>query len=66
MSRASYKGTLRGDAIVWKANYNVEVFTGESIDLNLMPSSITLNNVLINKKSATIKEKGGQTTAHNS
>jgi hypothetical protein len=63
MSRADYKGTLRGDAIVWKANYNVEVFTGESVDLNLMPSSITLNDVLINKKSATIKEKNGQFVA---
>lgn len=63
MSRAIYKGVLRGDAIVWKANYNVEVFTGESVNLKLMPSSITLNDVLINKKSATIKEKDGQFVA---
>lgn len=63
MSRAVYKGVLRGDAIVWKVNYNVEVFTGESVNLNLMPSSITLSDVLINKKAATIKEKDGQFVA---
>jgi len=60
ISRAKYSGKLKNKSMTFTANYDVELFTGESINLPLMPSSVTLNDVKIDKKPATIMEKNGE------
>ena len=60
MSRASYDGELRDDALVWTARFQVEIFGGESVTLPLMPSSVTLNDVRVDGAPATVLEENGR------
>jgi hypothetical protein len=60
VSRASYDGELRDDALVWTARYQVEIFQGESVTLPLMPSSVTLNDVRVDGAPATVLEEDGR------
>lgn len=57
MSRANYNGKLIDDMVTFMADYDVELFTGESVNVTLMPSSVTLNDIKIDDQSATIIEE---------
>jgi len=59
ISQAAYSGDYQGDAIVWTADFKIDIFTGESVHLRLMPSVVTLNQVTIDKATATITEENG-------
>ncbi len=59
LSRATYIGTLKDKALVWRAGYDVEAFSGELITLPLMPNNITLSDIHVDGKPATVlNEKG--------
>jgi hypothetical protein len=60
ISRALYSGELREKALVWTARFQVETFTGEQITLPLMPSSVTLNDIRVDGKPATVIEEEGR------
>lgn len=60
MSRANYQGQLSDGAVIFTAKYDVELFTGESINIPLIANSVTLNDILIDDKPATILEKKGK------
>ncbi|MCP4700078.1 MAG: hypothetical protein GY862_24980 [Gammaproteobacteria bacterium] len=54
MSRAHYRGELRGDALVWTARLNVEIFSGERVALPLLPRGVTLSDVLVDDVQAVV------------
>ncbi len=58
ISRAEYSGELRGDALVWTGQFQVEVFNGEMITLPVMPSSVTLSDIRIDGEPATVLVEG--------
>lgn len=60
MSRASYWGKLSGDALLWRAEYDVELFEGERVELPLMPSSVTLGELRVDGKPAVVLEADGR------
>ena len=59
VSRANYQGELQDGAVIFKVIFDVELFTGEEINVPLMSNLITLNDVKVDNKSATIFEKNG-------
>lgn len=59
MSRALYEGSLESHAINWNAEFDVQVFAGESVSVRLMPSSVTLSDVRVDDKAATVMDEGG-------
>ncbi len=59
ISRAVYSGALHGDAVVWTARYQVEVFSGQQITLPLMASTVALNDVRIDGEPATVLADDG-------
>ncbi len=63
ISRAKYSGKLSQGVIVFSAKYDVELFTGESVNIPLIANSVTLNDVIIDNKPATILQKNGQFNA---
>ncbi len=54
LSRASYAGQLAGDAVVWKGELTVELLGEESVTLPLLPSSVTLRELQVDGREATI------------
>ena len=42
VSRARYDGEIQGRALNWIAEFDVEIFEGELVNLPLMPSTVTL------------------------
>ncbi len=54
VSRANYQGQLVDQVFTFAATFYVELFTGESIDLPLLPNTVTLNDVTIDGLPATI------------
>jgi hypothetical protein len=54
ISRAHYRGELREDAILWAADYQVELFSGEWVTLPLLPTRVTLSDIQVDGQSATI------------
>ncbi len=60
MSRAKYVGKLSDGVVTFSAKYDIELFTGESVNIPLIANSVTLNDVLVDNKSATILERDGQ------
>jgi hypothetical protein len=54
ISRAKYKGKLNSETFTFNAQYDVELFTNESINVALMPNTVTLNDVKVDEKVATI------------
>ena len=60
MSRAHYRGELRGDALLWEAQYDVEIFVTEPVTLALMPISVTLGDLRIDGERATVLEEDGR------
>ncbi len=62
LSRASYSGTLRGDAVAWSGELTVELLGTDSITLPLFPASVTLSNVQVDGREASILVQGGAFT----
>ena len=62
ISRAIYERELRDDALVWTAEFQVEVFTGELVTLPVMPASVTLNDIRIDGEPATVIEEDSHFT----
>lgn len=62
VSRAAYSGELLDDALVWRARYQVKVFSGEVISLPLMPNTVTLKDIRIDGEIATVLEDNGHFT----
>ena len=58
MGRASYKGRLTGDAVTWSGEIVVEVFTDDTITLDLLPRSTTLREVRVDGRPAPIMVHG--------
>jgi len=59
ISRANYQGQLNDKTVTFDAQYAIELFTGESINIDLMPNTVTLNDVKVNEKSATVFDQDG-------
>ena len=59
VSRAAYDGRLLEEALVWTARFQVEVFSGEEVKLPLLPSGVTLNDLKIDGRAATVLEDEG-------
>ncbi len=60
LSRATYSGRLEEKALVWQARYDVEAFSGELITVPLMPNSITLSDIYLDGKPATVLTENGR------
>ncbi|MDH3474591.1 MAG: hypothetical protein OEM59_12940, partial [Rhodospirillales bacterium] len=60
ISRALYSGALKEDALVWTADFQVEVFGGGRTTLPLMPSGVTLSDIRVDGEAATVLEQDGQ------
>ena len=58
VGRASYKGRAIGDAVTWSGEISVEVFTDETITLDLLPRSTTLREVSVDGRPAPIVING--------
>ncbi|MBL4661848.1 MAG: hypothetical protein JKY19_15930 [Alcanivoracaceae bacterium] len=54
ISRANYQGKLAGGAVTFSTQYDVELFTNETINVPLIPTGVTLNDVKIDNQSATV------------
>lgn len=63
ISRATYDGVLKDDAVVWTARFQVEMFAEEQIILPLMPASVTLNDIRVDGGPATVLEQSGRFSA---
>jgi len=57
-SRASYSGTLQGNAVQWKGELQVELFSDESVTLALIPRQVTLTNLQVDGNDAPIVVDG--------
>lgn len=57
LSRASYQGTLQGDAVLWRGTYDVEVWSEGAITLPLLWDGVTMSNVLVDGKAAPILQQ---------
>jgi len=58
VGRASYKGRSTGDAVTWSGEIAVEIFTDESVTLDLLPRTTTLREVSIDGRPAPIVVHG--------
>jgi len=58
VGRAGYKGRLTGDAVTWSGEIVVEVFTDDTITLDLLPRSTTLREVTVDGRPAPILVHG--------
>ncbi len=54
LSRARYAGQLAGDAVVWSGELTVELLGDETLTLPLLPSSVTLRDLKVDGREATI------------
>lgn len=59
LSRAHYRGELKANALLWRADYQVEVFTGELITLPLLADTVTLSDIRIDNEPAMILVEEG-------
>ncbi len=57
-SRAHYRAALSGNAIVWRGEFRVELFADETATLHLLPRKVTLTNLLVDGKEASILVDG--------
>ena len=60
LSRASYTGRLSGDAVAWTAQLTVELFTEATILLPLLPQTVTLSDLQVDSKAASILVEGNK------
>ncbi len=54
VSRAAYRGRLKGQAVVWEGEIGVELFSDETVHLQLLPASVTLSDVAVDGRPGTI------------
>jgi len=54
LSRAAYVGELINQALVWTATYEVTSFQNKEFELPILPDNMTLTNVTIDDKKATV------------
>jgi len=54
LSRAEYKGELKGEAMAFTAEFSVEVFAGRALTLPLMPRAVALAEVTVDGKRAPV------------
>ncbi|MCZ6838781.1 MAG: hypothetical protein O7G13_05865 [Alphaproteobacteria bacterium] len=59
ISRATYTGELREDALIWTGEFEVEIFSGGRITLPVMPSGVTLSDISVDGETATVFENDG-------
>ncbi|MCU7960050.1 MAG: hypothetical protein KZQ58_08645 [gamma proteobacterium symbiont of Bathyaustriella thionipta] len=59
LSRAHYQGELQNKSIAWKALYDLQVFSGESITLPLMPAGTILSDIRLDGKAAPVLQDDG-------
>lgn len=57
-SRALYSGKLSGDSVVWRGEFRVELFSDETVKLQLLPRGVTLTNLQVDGKEASILVDG--------
>ena len=60
VSRARYTGEIQGQALVWNAEFDVEIFQGELVNLPLMPSTAILGELRVDGEQATVVEEQGR------
>lgn len=60
LSRAHYRGELAGEAVLWQADFDVELSTGEQVTLPLMPVATTLSDLQVDGKPATVLVEEGR------
>jgi hypothetical protein len=60
VSRARYSGEIQGRALIWNAEFDVEIFEGELVKLPLMPSTVTLGELRVDGEQATVIEEQGR------
>ena len=58
VGRASYQGRSAGDAVTWTGEIVVEVFTDDTITLDLLPRTTTLREVSVDGRPAPIMVNG--------
>ena len=58
ISRANYSGKLSGDAIHWSAELSVELASNDTVTLELLPRSVTLNDIEVDGAKAAILVEG--------
>ena len=58
VGRAVYSGQLTGDAVTWRGEISVEVFSDDSITLDLRPRTTTLREITVDGKKAPIMVHG--------
>ncbi len=56
ISRAQYQGDLVGDAIQWHVAFDVALNIDESVTLPLLPSTVTLTDLLVDGERSTVVE----------
>ena len=45
---------MKGNAVSWRADFSVDLFTGESVALRLLPDTVTLSDLQVDGKPATV------------
>jgi len=63
ISRAHYVGKALKHAVVWKAEFDIDMFQDKTLNLQLLPSSMTLNDLRVDKKKTVIFIENGFYTA---
>ena len=58
VGRANYVGRATGDAVTWSGEIAVEIFTDDTVTLDLLPRSTTLREVKVDGKPAPIVVHG--------
>jgi hypothetical protein len=58
ISRALYSGELSGDAVHWSAELSVELASNETVTLELLPRTVTLNDIEVDGAKAAILVEG--------
>ncbi len=59
ISRAAYSGELKGEAILWKATLEAELFSDDSSMLKLLPETVTVDDVTIDGQKGVVTSKDG-------
>lgn len=54
LSRAHYRGELQKDGVVWQGEFQLELFQDQAVMLPLFPSSVTLSDLQVDGKPASI------------
>ncbi len=60
LSRATYRGELSKNAVLWRAELRVELFAEETATVPLLPGSLTLTSLTVDGKEAPILVEGGR------